>query len=227
MGVSTLPDSHFGQGTKLIMDKAESLGFKTQKMPKFINHETCKPCGKCAFGCPRDSKWTSRKYVDEAVDFGAKVIDNTAVAEIIIKNGELKGVKSKDKEFLADCVVLSAGGIETPRILNRSGIDAGNNLFVDTFVTVGGILGKIDFNTEVAMISITLDDVILSPHYLGILHNKLMKFNVSEGDIIGLMIEIADESSGTVLENSVKKYSTSNDVSLLPKDLLSQEPLTK
>ena len=218
MGVSTLPDSHFGLGTKLIMDKAESLGFKTQKMPKFINHETCKPCGKCAFGCPRDSKWTSRKYVDEAVDFGAKVIDNTAITEIIIKNGELKGVKSKDKEFLADCVVLSAGGIETPRILNRSGIDAGNNLFVDTFVTVGGILGKIDFNTEVTMNAlITLDDVILSPHYSGILNNKLMKFNVSEGDIIGLMIKIADEPSGTVLENSVKKYSTSNDVSLLAK----------
>ena len=47
------------RGTKLIMEKAESLGFKTQKMPKFINPETCKPCGKCAFGCPRDSKWTS------------------------------------------------------------------------------------------------------------------------------------------------------------------------
>ena len=119
MGVSTLPDSHFGVGTKLIMEKSESLGFKTQKMPKFIVPETCKPCGKCAFGCPRDSKWTSRKYVDEAVDFGAEVIDNTTITEIIIKNGELKGVKSKDKDFLADYVVLSAGGIETPRILNR------------------------------------------------------------------------------------------------------------
>ena len=61
----------------------------------------------------------------------------------------LKGVKSNDKEFLADFVVLSAGGIETPRILNKSGIDAGNNLFVDTFVTVGGILKDIEFNSEI------------------------------------------------------------------------------
>jgi choline dehydrogenase-like flavoprotein len=64
---------------------------------------------------------------------------------------------------------------------------------------------------------ITLDDVILTPHYSSILQDKIMKFNVSEGDIIGLMIKIADEPSGKVLENSVEKYSTSNDVHLLAK----------
>ena len=37
MGVSTLPDTHFGTGTKIIMESAESLGFNTQKMPKFID----------------------------------------------------------------------------------------------------------------------------------------------------------------------------------------------
>jgi len=218
MNVSTLPDSHFGLGTKLIMEKSESLGFKTQKMPKFILPETCKPCGKCASGCPRDSKWTSRKYVDEAVNLGVEVIDNTIITEIFVKNGELKGVKSKDKEFSADYVILSAGGIETPRILKRAGINAGNNLFVDTFVSVGGILRNIDFNTEVTMNAlITSDDIILAPHYSTILKDKLHKYNASEGDILGLMIKIADEPSGRVLENSVEKYSTSNDVSLLAK----------
>ena len=64
---------------------------------------------------------------------------------------------------------------------------------------------------------ITLDDVILAPHYSGILQNKLKKFNASEKDILGLMIKIADEPSGRVLENYVEKYSTSNDVSLLAK----------
>ncbi|MDD3985196.1 MAG: GMC family oxidoreductase N-terminal domain-containing protein [Methanobacterium sp.] len=218
MNVSTLPDSHFGLGTKLIMEKSESLGFKTHKMPKFILPETCKPCGKCASGCPRDSKWTSRKYVDEAVNLGAEVIDNTTITEIIVENGELKGVKSKNKEFSADYIILSAGGIETPRILKKSGVDAGNNLFVDTFVSVGGILRNIDFNKEVTMNAlITSDDVILAPHYSNILKDKLHKYNVNEGDILGLMIKIADEPSGRVLENSVEKYSTSNDVSLLAK----------
>ena len=218
MGVSTLPDTHFGNGTNIIIDKAKSLGFNTQKMPKFIDAKKCKPCGKCAFGCPRDSKWTSKEYVDDALDHGAKVIDNTEITELITVNGEIKGVKSKDKEFLADIVVISAGGIETPKILRRTGIDAGNNLFVDTFVTVGGILKDIKFNNEVQMNAlIKLDDLIMAPHYSGILYNNLKKYGAGEGDIIGMMIKIADEGSGTVREDYIEKYSTAKDVSLLAK----------
>ncbi len=218
MGVSTLPDSHFGQGTRLIMEKAESMGFDVQKMPKFIDPESCKPCGKCAFGCPRNSKWTSREYVDDAINYGANVIDNTQITNIITSNGELKGVRSKDNEFLADTVVISAGGIETPRILRKKGLDAGNNFFVDTFVTVGGVLKKIKFNKEVQMNSlIKLDDLILAPHYSSILHDKLQKYKARKKDILGMMVKIGDESSGKVREDYIEKYSTSKDASLLAK----------
>ena len=214
--VSTLPDSHFGNGTRIIMEKAESMGFNTQKMPKFIDPETCKPCGKCALGCSRNSKWTSLEYVKDAKKYGAEIIENTLITGLIVKNGEIKGVKSKDKEFLADAVVLSAGGIETPRILRKEGINAGNNLFVDTFVTVGGVLKNIRFNKEVQMNAlIQLDDLILSPHYSGILHDKLQKYQAEQGDILGMMVKIADEPSGKVREDRIEKYSTSNDVGLL------------
>ena len=218
MGVSTLPDTHFGKGTKIIMDKAESLGFNTQKMPKFIDPETCKPCGKCAFGCPRNSKWTSNEYVKDAMGHGATVIDNTEITGLITVDGDIKGVKSNDKEFLADIVVISAGGIETPRILRKTGIDAGNNLFVDTFVTVGGVLKDIKFKNEVQMNAlIKLDDLIMTPHYSGILFNNLKKFDANENDILGMMIKIADEGSGKVREDYIEKYSTAKDVSLLSK----------
>lgn len=218
MGVSTLPDTHFGKGTKIIMDKAESMGFNTQKMPKFINPESCKPCGKCAFGCPRDSKWTSNEYVNDALDHGANVVTNTEITELITVNGEIKGVKSNNKEFLADIVVISAGGIETPRILRRSGIDAGNNLFVDTFVTVGGIIKGIKFKNEVQMNAlIKLDDLIMAPHYSGILFDNLKNRGASENDILGIMIKIADERSGMVREDYIEKYSTAKDVGLLAK----------
>ena len=218
MGVTTLPDTHFGKGTNIIMDRAKSLGFNTQKMPKFIDPETCKPCGKCAFGCPRDSKWTSKEYVDDALDHGANVLANTEITELITVNGEIKGVKSNDKEFLADIVVISAGGIETPRILRRTGINAGNNLFVDTFVSVGGILKDIKFKNEVQMNAlIKLDDLIMAPHYSGLLYNNLKKYGAGENDIIGMMIKIADEGSGKVREDYIEKYSTAQDVALLTK----------
>jgi choline dehydrogenase-like flavoprotein len=216
MDVSILPDSHFGKGTKLIMEKAELLDFHVQKMPKFIDPKTCKPCGKCSFGCTRNSKWTSIQYVKDAVDHGAKVVENTKITDLIVDNGAVKGVRSNDKEFLADTVVVSAGGIETPRILRKAGIDAGNNLFVDTFVTVGGLLKDIEFNVEVQMNAlIELDDIILAPHYSTILFDKLQKYKARETDVLGIMVKIADEGSGKVREDYVEKFSTSKDVSLL------------
>ncbi|ADZ10113.1 glucose-methanol-choline oxidoreductase [Methanobacterium lacus] len=218
MGVSKLPDSHFGDGTNLIMKTAKELGFNTQKMPKFIEPQECKPCGKCAFGCPRNAKWTSQEYVNDSLNKGAKLVTDTNVTELIIKNNEIKGVKTQDKEFYADHVVLAAGGIETPRILRRSNIEAGNHLFVDSFITVGGLLKDIKFDTEVTMNSlISLGDVILAPHYSEMLVNNLREFDARSSDILGMMVKIGDEPSGKVREDHIQKFSTSKDVGLLAK----------
>lgn len=216
LNVCTLPDSHFGEGTNLIVEKALSMDFKVKKMPKFIDPETCKPCGKCAFGCSKNSKWTSKEYLNDAINHGAKIIENSEVKGLIIENNEIKGVKTGDNEFLSDAVVISAGGIETPRILQNAGIDAGRNLFVDSFVTVGGILKKIKFNKEVPMNAIIEhDDFILAPHYSDILHTKLKKYHARKKDILGIMIKIADEPSGKVYRDKIVKCSTSEDVALL------------
>lgn len=214
--INVLPDTHFGEGTKKIMKAADYLGFEIQKMPKFISPDLCKPCGKCAFGCPKDAKWTSADFIEEAEKNGAKIIENTPVTDIIISNGMVKGVKSQDKIFEADIVILSAGAIETPRLLQKAGIDAGNNLFVDTFVTVGGMLKNIKFNNEVAMNAlIKLDNIVMAPHYSEILVKKLQGYNALKKDILGMMIKIKDEPSGKVTLTEVIKYNTANDVALL------------
>jgi Choline dehydrogenase and related flavoproteins len=216
--INTLPDSHFGEGTKKIMDAAGSLGLEIQKMPKFIYPDLCKPCGKCFFGCSREAKWTSIKYIKEAEEYGAKIVENTPVTDIIISDGKVKGVKSNDDLFEADIVILSAGAIQTPRLLQKIGIDAGNNLFVDTFVTVGGILKNIKYNKEVTMNAlIKLDNIILGPHFSEILVNKLKKYKARKKDILGLMIKIKDEPSGKVTQDDVIKFNTANDVALLAK----------
>jgi choline dehydrogenase-like flavoprotein len=214
--INILPDTHFGKGTKKIMEAADNFGFEIQKMPKFINPDLCKPCGKCTFGCPKDAKWTSADFIEEAQKNGAKIIENTPVTDIIVSNGMVKGVKSQDKIFEADIVILSAGAIETPRLLQKVRIDAGNNLFVDTFVTVGGMLKNIGFNTEVAMNAlIKLDDIVMAPHYSEILVKKLQGYKARKKDILGMMVKIKDEPSGKVTQNKVIKYNTANDVALL------------
>ncbi|MBI5680794.1 MAG: GMC family oxidoreductase [Methanobacterium sp.] len=214
--VKTLPDSHFGDGTKKIMESAKSLGFEIEKMPKFIDPSLCKPCGKCAFGCSNDAKWTSMEFIEEAEKYGANIVENTPVTNIIVSGGEVKGVKSEDKIFEADIVVISAGAIETPRLLQKIGINAGENLFVDTFVTVGGMLKKIKFNKELPMNAlIKFDDFIIGPHFSEVLVNKLQKFKARKKDVLGLMIKIKDEPSGRVTQNEVIKFNTAEDVALL------------
>lgn len=214
--VEPLPDSHFGLGTKKLMESALSLGFSVERMPKFIDPDFCKPCGKCAFGCKRNAKWTSMKYLDEAIKFGANIIEKTPVTELIIDEQKIVGVKSYNREFKADLVILCTGALTTPRILIKSNIKAGNHLFVDTFVTIGGVMKKIKFEKEVPMNAlIKLDDIILSPHYSEILVEKLKKFRARKKDILGIMVKIKDESSGMVTEDSMVKYTTSKDVELL------------
>ena len=216
LGVNPLPDSHLGEGTKRIMKAAEKLGFEVQKMPKFIDPDLCKPCGKCAFGCPKDAKWTSMDFIEESKKYGANIIDNTPVTDIIVSNGTIKGVKSYDKTFEADNVIISAGAIETPRLLQKLCIDAGNNFFVDTFVTVGGILKNIKYNKEVSMNAlIKLDDIVLAPHFSAILVNKLKQYKARKKDILGMMVKIKDEPSGKVTPDEVIKFNTANDVALL------------
>ncbi len=216
LGVDVLPDSHFGEGTTRIMKQAQELGFKVSKMPKFIDPDSCKPCGKCTFGCARNAKWTSAQFVEESKKNGANLMENTPVTDIIVSGGKVKGVKSKDQVFPADNVILSAGAIETPRLLQRIGIEAGNNLFVDTFVTVGGVLKGIKFNQEVTMNAlIMLDDIVMAPHFSEILWRKLKKFKARKKDILGMMVKIKDESSGRVTADSVIKNNTANDVALL------------
>jgi choline dehydrogenase-like flavoprotein len=218
--VGPLPDTHFGEGTMKIMEASASLGLTMEKMPKFINPTECVPCGKCAFGCPRNAKWSSLEYLAEAEKHGAHIVDNSPVTRIMTPAGQVKGVEILNsengvkKEYIADTVILCSGAIETPRLLGSAGLTAGERLFVDTFVTVGGVLPGINFYKEVSMNGLYKKEkrFILSPHYSSLLTSPNQ---VTEKDILGIMVKIPDESSGRVDASGVFKQSTSQDVGLM------------
>lgn len=220
LNVGPLPDTHFGEGTMKIMEASASLGLTMEKMPKFINPTECVPCGKCAFGCPRNAKWSSLEYLAEAEKHGAHIVDNSPVTRIMTQAGQVKGVEILNsengvkKEYIADTVILCSGAIETPRLLRSAGLTAGERLFVDTFVTVGGVLPGINFYKEVSMNGLYKKEkrFILSPHYSSLLTSPNQ---VTEKDILGIMVKIPDESSGRVDASGVFKQSTSQDVGLM------------
>jgi len=216
LNIGPLPDTHFGEGTLKIMDAASSLGLSMDKMPKFINPRECIPCGKCSFGCPRNAKWSSLNYLEEAENFGAKIIEDSPVTGIVVTDGQIRGVFCHAKKYVADMVILCAGAVETPRLLGTAGLVAGEHLFVDTFVTVGGVLKDIDFHKEISMNALyNGDGFILAPHYSSLINSRIGKNVTREKDILGIMVKIRDERSGCVTDQQVIKNNTSQDVGLI------------
>ena len=170
INVHQMDDSHIGRGTQLFLDASEKLGLNPIKMPKAVEEEKCIQCGRCALGCPKDAKWSSKDFIDKAVDAGAELIVNAEVTKVSTENNKAKAVEYvKNGETYTledDIIVLSAGAVSSAMILRNTGLSAGNKIFFDPFVTVGGVIKNIGFNSEVQMNALVEGkNFILSPHF--------------------------------------------------------------
>ncbi|WP_458404146.1 GMC family oxidoreductase N-terminal domain-containing protein [Methanobrevibacter sp.] len=221
VGVHDLDDSHIGKGTQLFLDAGRELGLKTMKMPKAIREEDCIQCGKCAFGCPVNAKWSGKDFVDEAVEAGATLICDAEVISVSIKDMEAHGVNyvkdGERKVLLDDLVILAAGAIGSTLILRQTGINAGTRIFFDPFVTVGGYLKDINFNTEVQMAGLVVGkNFVLSPHFSSFIRQNIVYDDVEDKDILSIMVKTADECQGQVYnDGSVFKDNTIEDIRYL------------
>ncbi|MEE0025658.1 GMC family oxidoreductase N-terminal domain-containing protein [Methanobrevibacter sp.] len=221
VGVHDLDDSHIGKGTQLFLDAGKELGLKTLKMPKAIREKDCIQCGKCAFGCPADAKWSGKDFIDEAVDDGATFISEAEVTEVIVEDSKVKGVKyiknNIEESIFSDTVILSAGAIGSTLLLRSAGIDAGRKIFFDPFVTVGGYLKDINFNTEVQMAGLVIgNNFVLSPHFSSFTIGNMDDKKVENKDILSIMVKTADEAEGYVDDDGdVVKINTIKDIRYL------------
>jgi len=221
VGVHDLDDSHIGKGTQLFLDAGKELGLKTLKMPKAIREKDCIQCGKCAFGCPADAKWSGKDFIDEAVDDGATFISEAEVTEVIVEDSKVKGVKyiknNIEESIFSDTVILSAGAIGSTLLLRSAGIDAGRKIFFDPFVTVGGYLKDINFNTEVQMAGLVIgNNFVLSPHFSSFTIGNIDDKKVENKDILSIMVKTADEAEGYVDDDGdVVKINTIKDIRYL------------
>jgi choline dehydrogenase-like flavoprotein len=222
IGVHELDDSHIGKGSQMFLDAARDLGLDVVKMPKAIREEDCIQCGKCAFGCPVDAKWTAKDFIDEAVEAGAELICGAEVTDIILCNMAASGVKYvKDNEehlIKTSKIVLCAGAIQTPVIMKNMGLTGiGRELFFDPFVSVGGYLKDINFNTEVQMTGLVKGkNFVLSPHFSSFIKGNIDNPDVEDKDIFSIMVKTPDESKGYVSSDGfVQKTNTIEDIRYL------------
>ena len=220
LGIHQMDDAHIGKGTQKFIDCANELGFDAMKMPKFIRDEDCKPCGKCSFGCPRDAKWSGKDFVDIAVENGAELVTGAEVIKIATANKSIKSVEyikdGKEESIESDLVILAAGAIDSAVILQKSGIDAGNKLFFDPFVSVGGVLKDINFNSETQMNGLAVGkEYILAPHFSSFIAKYIKETDpeIEDKDILSIMVKVPDDMVGTVdSEGNIFKFNTIDDI---------------
>jgi len=245
LGVVSFPERFIGERTKRLKEASEELGYDVKLMPKFIDFSRCRGCGMCNRGCRYGAKWTARNFLGEAKRFGARLVTEASVEEVLYSGAEVKGVRVRGSngifEINAENIVLAAGGIGTPIILLRSGLEnAGSNFFADPSVNTIGIIEKRGSVNEMSMATI-IDEFqgqygfIISPapvsestlaklSYLPFF-KKLYAFRKCQ--ILSLMTKIKDDAVGRVeIDGTVHKPLTENDRKKLDKgDEISREIL--
>ena len=170
-------------------------------MSKLLNAPQCVGCGHCAVGCPTGAKWDARALIAQAVEKGAELVTDCKVSALEIAGSAVTGVharrRGKKAVFHADLIVLAAGGLGTPVILQNSGIPCEKTLFVDPVLCVAGPLAGFEQDKQILMPFISQQDgYILSPYmdYLSFFFNR--KWRLPMPNLASVMIKLADEETG-------------------------------
>jgi choline dehydrogenase-like flavoprotein len=233
IATAPLSEALLSPGAHAIMAAGERLGMPFHSMPKAIVAERCNACGHCPFGCAMEARWTANVLLEQALSSGVDVLYNTQVQQVLMDNNRAVGVRAvsgrQQIEYHAERVILSAGGIGTPIILQKSGIEeAGKQLFLDVFVTVVGETDEINQLHEPSMALVNdqfhaSDGFILSPYIpvhpkvafaefgpVGMLRNRRR--------MLGLMVKTTDDLVGWVdADGKVSKTLTEDDQTRLQK----------
>jgi len=235
--VQTIPDHLLGPRAKALTQSATSLGYQWEKIPKFLNADHCQTnCNCCMFGCPHHAKWHARDWILDAVSHGASFENQMKCEKVIIENQRAVGIIAVDQhnneiQIEADCVILSAGGIGSPSILKRSGIEAaGESFFFDPFIQVIGHMDKpfqpskefpmvTGFHLEDEGIMITDMSTPFSVYANNVVFALKPQHIFSMGTSIGLLLKVRDDIQGKITkdEKIMSKPLTMNDKNKLEK----------
>jgi choline dehydrogenase-like flavoprotein len=215
--VSTAHEAFWSENTRRLFAICEKKGLSPIVAPKLVDYSLCRRCGRCVLGCPYGAKWDSRRFVDEAISLGTELLAGYRVTRILFESGRAIGVEARrglrTVVLRADLVILAAGGLATPNILERSGIPTEKRLFVDPVLCVAAPWPSSNQHHEVPMpFVVQRKGYIVSPYfdYISFLFNK--KWRRPAPNILGLMIKLADSEKGTVERNGrIEKTLTARD----------------
>lgn len=131
-GVSNIQtgESHPNANNAYLEQGCKALGYPVDVIPR--NVKGCEDCGFCGFGCSFGAKQsTAKTYLQQAYQRGARIVVNAYTERVTHQNGIVTGailhVTDTDGHVhtvtvKAKRVVVSAGALHTPALLQRSGL---------------------------------------------------------------------------------------------------------
>ncbi len=231
LSIAPLPAELRGKASTRIAEAAGALGHTWFPQPKFMSPARAKNfhcTAACMLGCRCNAKWNAGEWIDDAIKAGAQLFTGAKITKVTRDGSHVKGVEGTlgGKKFTATApvVVLAAGGIGTPRLLQSSGFShAGEGMAMDVTVMVYGTTKEKGIGKEPPMtwswendedgymLSTLIDPWLLYP--LGAIRVGL-KYALMWprwGNILGVMIKLKDDLSGGVYPGRISKPLTEKD----------------
>ena len=126
-----------------------SIKITTKSIPRNVKGCNGNECGFCGFGCINDTKQSTKKtWIEDAKINGAGIYTDLIVDSLNIISGRASSIniiRNNQKEKIeVNDVILSAGALNTPNILRKSGYrnkHLGNNLKLHP---VSGVIAEFD-----------------------------------------------------------------------------------
>lgn len=231
LAIAPLPPDLRGTAATRIAEAADAIGQSWAPQAKFMSPARSKrfDCrATCMLGCRCGAKWSAAEYVDEAGAAGAEVWTGATAKTVLSADNQVTGVMGvrgrKPFTVHASAVVVAAGGIGTPRLLQRSGLtDAGHGMTMDTTVMVYGHAPYKGIGNEPPMTWSYADDelgamysTLIDPwlNYPVAMVRKGPAYALTWrrwGHTLGVMIKLEDEVSGHVGARTISKGLTDRD----------------
>ena len=210
--VAPIDERLLSDGSRALATAGGELGFDFRRMPKLIDVDKCARCGGCCLGCSSGARWSALDHLDELEARGVEIVYDARVERVSSRNGGVAGVEGsvRGKAFTvsADRVILCAGGLGTPVILQKSGLEAGYGLFVDLFVNTYATIRGLSLAHEPAMTLVDLQfhkdrgfllsPFINQPRILRGVEGGIALAAASLNDLVGIMVKTTDERAGRV-----------------------------
>jgi choline dehydrogenase-like flavoprotein len=125
--VAPTPQPVWGRFNSLMDDARKKLGVSAHPIKRYV--DGCKGSARCLTGCPHGAKQSMLvSYLPQAESRGATLVTGARVERVLFDGIRAVGVEGRSrrgafKVMARRAVILGASAIQTPQILQESGID--------------------------------------------------------------------------------------------------------